>query len=140
MKTLRPYQEEAIAELSKIFNDSIAYQKKALLSLPCGGGKTFTGVSFAKKFLDLDKDNIVIWLVHKEELKNAAVSAFKSANISTSVLDSSSTNTNYELSFYDKKNKVHIMMIKTLISRFDIFWTKVSSENILIVRKMPDVL
>lgn len=134
MKTLRPYQEEAIAELSKIFNDSIAYQKKALLSLPCGGGKTFTGVSFAKKFLDLDKDNIVIWLVHKEELKNAAVSAFKSANISTSVLDSSSTNTNYELSFYDKKNKVHIMMIKTLISRFDIFWTKVSSENILIVR------
>lgn len=60
-----PFQEEAYKELNKFYDNNS--NKKGLLILPTGAGKTFTSVSWLLRNV-VNKKRKIIWLTHRHEL------------------------------------------------------------------------
>jgi len=60
-----PFQEEAYKNLNKYYNNK--ENKKGLLVLPTGAGKTFTSVSWILRNI-INKNQKVIWVAHRHEL------------------------------------------------------------------------
>jgi superfamily II DNA or RNA helicase len=60
-----PFQEEAYRNLNKYFNWK--ENKKGLLVLPTGAGKTFTSVSWILRNI-INENKKVIWVAHRHEL------------------------------------------------------------------------
>ena len=78
MITLRDYQIEAIEDLRHKFK---AGYKKLGLVLPCGTGKTIIFAFMAKKHLEQNSTNRVLFLVHRRELVEQAEETFKKLGI-----------------------------------------------------------
>lgn len=79
---LRPYQESSHSFLDSWWSKS---KKHAILSLPCGAGKTFTASSWA---VNLSKSGVqIFWAVHREELKKQAIKAFTALGVTPTVWD-----------------------------------------------------
>lgn len=89
----RPYQDKAKEEFHWIIKKkrtSVSLglaNTKMLLSLPCGGGKTFTATSYAKECIEKDTHSAVFWGVHRKELRDQAVKAFEAIGVTPSVWD-----------------------------------------------------
>jgi len=73
----RPYQTEAIEKLIKAFQVC----EDALLSLPTGGGKTFTAVRAIIQILEAHPGLDCIWVVHRMELFEQATRAFSEEGV-----------------------------------------------------------
>lgn len=71
---LFPHQEEAIKKLTDFFNDRTR-NTSGILSIPTGGGKTFTAVHWILSELK-KQDRKVIWLAQSFELLNQAFQTF----------------------------------------------------------------
>ncbi|MCX5747966.1 MAG: DEAD/DEAH box helicase [Proteobacteria bacterium] len=68
---LHPYQKDALLELERTFRS----QRRTLLSLPTGTGKTLVAATFAKAQF-VDRGKMVIWIAHSRELLDQAFKAF----------------------------------------------------------------
>lgn len=71
---LFPHQEEAIKKLNDFFKDKTT-NTSGILSIPTGGGKTFTAVHWILSELK-KQDRKVIWLAQSFELLNQAFQTF----------------------------------------------------------------
>lgn len=126
-KTLRPYQKEAVDKINEsMFVDG---NTTNLISLPCGAGKTFTGAAVVEDFLNLDKNNIAIWLVHRIELLKSAKKEFESRGFEPYIVDSSEACTKS----FDSPHRIFIVMIRSLISN-NKFSTGLKLKNVLLVQ------
>lgn len=77
----RPYQEKAI---SNTLSDIKSRQyRSTVLVLPTGGGKTFTASQILKDLVTTNTSNqeVIVWLVHREELLKQATSALEAAGL-----------------------------------------------------------
>lgn len=64
-KTPYPFQQEAFKKMNSYFNGK--KNKKGLLVLPTGAGKTYTAVSWLLRNA-VNEDKKVIWVAHRQEL------------------------------------------------------------------------
>lgn len=73
MKTLRPYQKEAVEKIDQALNNG---HKSTIMALPTGSGKTFTAVSWMAPHVRAGKR--VLWWVHRIELLRQAQEELRS--------------------------------------------------------------
>ena len=73
MIELSPYQSDCIKRLNEVLEKGLT---SAVMALPTGSGKTFTAVSWLRRFLELGKK--VLWFVHRIELLKQARDTFAS--------------------------------------------------------------
>lgn len=76
---LRQYQEEIIEKTRNSFRKS---NKRPLVVLPCGSGKTVCFADMAQRHIKLNKNNHVWFLVHRRELIDQTIETFERFNIS----------------------------------------------------------
>lgn len=76
MKSLRPYQKKLIRELKKSLSRG---NKNVLVQSPAGSGKSVTMAEIAKSATD--KNNRVLFVVHRRELVNQIKATFKSQGV-----------------------------------------------------------
>ncbi len=70
------HQRAALNELSNKLNDQ---NRRAMLHMPTGSGKTRTVMNFICNHMRLAEPTVVIWLAHTEELCEQAASEFEKA-------------------------------------------------------------
>ncbi len=68
MRELRPYQANALSEVSRLFREG---HRRVLVCCPTGGGKTFIASNAAKTAAERGKR--VLWVAHRSELVDQAV-------------------------------------------------------------------
>ena len=69
----RPFQVDAIEELTKTITAKPNYS--GILSIPTGGGKTYTSVYWLLKNI-IDNNGKILWIAHRHELLDQAFNTF----------------------------------------------------------------
>lgn len=98
---LRPYQQEAIAEIEGHFNNGT---RSVLYQLPTGGGKTVVFSSIITKWVQANKRVCV--LVHRVELLNQAAHTLQKLGINSGRIKGKER--------YDHQHLVHVASVQTL--------------------------
>lgn len=73
---LYQHQEEAVMTLDKAIVDSKVEEFAGLVVIPTGGGKTLTAVQWLLRTI-INKNKKVLWLAHRHELLEQAITAVK---------------------------------------------------------------
>ena len=73
---LFPHQRTAVGKLSKMLNED---ERRAVLHLPTGVGKTRTAMHVVAESLRAEEPSVVVWLASGRELLEQAVAAFREA-------------------------------------------------------------
>jgi ATP-dependent helicase IRC3 len=83
---IEPYlhQNEALKALDKAIGNSEAKRFSGLLVLPTGGGKTQTAVQWVLRNI-INSNKKVLWIAHRQELLEQALSSVKKNSISTQI-------------------------------------------------------
>lgn len=98
---LRPYQQEAIAQIEGHFNSGT---RSVLYQLPTGGGKTVVFSSIITKWVQANKRVCV--LVHRVELLNQAAQTLRKLGINSGRIKGKER--------YDHQHLVHVASVQTL--------------------------
>jgi DNA repair protein RadD len=98
---LRPYQQEAIAQIEGHFNNGT---RSVLYQLPTGGGKTVVFSSIITKWVQANKRVCV--LVHRVELLNQAADTLRKLGINSGRIKGKER--------YDNQHLVHVASVQTL--------------------------
>lgn len=98
---LRPYQQEAIAQIEGHFNSGT---RSVLYQLPTGGGKTIVFSSIITKWVQANKRVCV--LVHRVELLNQAAQTLRKLGINSGRIKGKER--------YDHQHLVHVASVQTL--------------------------
>lgn len=98
---LRPYQQEAIAQIEGHFNSGT---RSVLYQLPTGGGKTVVFSSIITKWVEANKRVCV--LVHRVELLNQAAQTLRKLGINSGRIKGKER--------YDHQHLVHVASVQTL--------------------------
>lgn len=98
---LRPYQQEAIAQIESHFNNGT---RSVLYQLPTGGGKTVVFSSIITKWVQANKRVCV--LVHRVELLNQAAETLRKLGINSGRIKGKER--------YDHQHLVHVASVQTL--------------------------
>lgn len=98
---LRPYQQEAIAQIEGHFNSGT---RSVLYQLPTGGGKTVVFSSIITKWVQANKRVCV--LVHRVELLNQAAQTLQKLGINSGRIKGKER--------YDHQHLVHVASVQTL--------------------------
>ena len=107
----RPYQHHAIRAISEHFE--VDSQRKALLVMATGAGKTRTVIALADLLMRANWAKRVLFLADRTALVNQAVNAFK-----THLPDSSPVNLVTE---GDKNGRVYVSTYQTMVGKIDAY-------------------
>lgn len=123
-KTPFPFQKEAILKLSRFFKDST--NRKGLLVMPTGSGKTFTAMHWLLRNA-VNENKKVIWVAHRQELLKQTAAEVgklcyenvlpkrKNGNVSVHLISGSSDNANK----INKNDDIVVASIQTLNRNLD---------------------
>ena len=103
-KSLRPYQKQAIKDLS----EGWLKHKRQILALTTGSGKTHTFVTMAK--MALDRGKTVLILTHRTELFKQTHESFGLVGVVPKIINADSKEP-------DSMNGIFVVMVETLMRR-----------------------
>ncbi len=109
-KTLYPYQEEAIKDILTVL-DKNAKKQNLLFQLPTGGGKTIIFSEVVRRYINLNKEKVLI-LTHRIELLRQTAKTLEETGVPSKLITS-------EVKELDKKESYacFLAMVETLNNR-----------------------
>lgn len=106
MIQLFEHQKTSVSELNRLFE----INRKLLLQLPTGAGKTFVFSFFVKEWVAKHPEAKVLILVHREELLKQSAKSLRSIDVTVETLTSNKKEMNHNSSAY-------VAMVETAVNR-----------------------